>query len=110
MSAAIERKGIDQYLGGVDIADIDNIEQAVIDRCVGCDHHASAKKACIGYAKTKRPHRPPWASVETQTHPVRITSEHFLKGCNSKVGFAADPGRGDPIKGFRGLYSINNRG
>lgn len=54
MCAAVERVGVDEYLGGTDIADIYHIQKSVIDLGLRSDHHPAAEVARVGDAEVDR--------------------------------------------------------
>ena len=90
MCTSVERQGVDQYLRSADVADVYDIEQAVVDLCIRSDHHAAAEIAGVCDAKGNGLQRMFRTVVKPDADEGRVEIEHFLERGYCEISPAAN--------------------
>src|SRR5436190_8212759 len=90
MRSAIESVCIQEYFCSFDVADIDDVEQAVVDPRVGSDHHSAAEISGVGDAEIYRLERLFVTAVDIYSDEDRFHPDHFAQRRGGKIGTAAN--------------------
>ncbi len=109
MRAAIERVGVNEYLGGADIADVDDVEKAVRELRLRCDHHSAAEVSGVRDAEIDSLNGPLFAVVHPYADIERIEVENFLERRKREICPSPDGCDRQPIENLGRFHAFYDR-
>src|SRR4051794_7217075 len=101
--------GVEQYLHRAEIADIDEVKEAVVELCLGGDQHAATEIPGIGNAEIDRIQIAFLTIVNADADGRVFEAEYFLQRREGEARLSAQALDGQPVGGRTGFDPLDYR-